>query len=136
MNCAAIPESLCESELFGVISGAFTGADRSRIGYIEAAQGGTLYLDEIDSMPFVLQPKLLRVLESRELERLGSTTAINLDVCVIASAQSSLEELVERGEFRPGLYFRLNVLTPLTISSGLAPATVSSIIQNLYNDRC
>jgi transcriptional regulator with PAS, ATPase and Fis domain len=111
MNCAAIPESLCESELFGVVSGAYTGAERSRVGYIEAAQGGTLYLDEIDSMPLVLQPKLLRALESRMLERLGSTTPVNLDICVIASAQRSLEALVEQGEFRRDLYFRLNVLT-------------------------
>lgn len=111
MNCAAIPESLAESELFGVVSGAYTGADRSRVGYIEAAQGGTLYLDEIDSMPLSLQAKLLRVLETRELERLGSTTPIALDVCVIASAQHALDELVELGRFRRDLYFRLNVLT-------------------------
>ncbi|OUM06949.1 AAA family ATPase [Pseudomonas syringae] len=111
MNCAAIPESLAESELFGVVSGAYTGADRSRVGYIEAAQGGTLYLDEIDSMPLSLQAKLLRVLETRALERLGSTSTINLDICVIASAQSSLEDAVEQGKFRRDLYFRLNVLT-------------------------
>lgn len=111
MNCAAIPESLAESELFGVVSGAYTGADRSRVGYIEAAQGGTLYLDEIDSMPLSLQAKLLRVLETREVERLGSTTPITLDVCVIASAQHALDELVEQGRFRRDLYFRLNVLT-------------------------
>ncbi|MFJ3485262.1 sigma 54-interacting transcriptional regulator [Pseudomonas sp. NPDC090202] len=111
MNCAAIPESLAESELFGVVSGAYTGADRSRVGYIEAAQGGTLYLDEIDSMPLSLQAKLLRVLETRELERLGSTTPIALDICVIASAQHALDERVEQGLFRRDLYFRLNVLT-------------------------
>jgi transcriptional regulator with PAS, ATPase and Fis domain len=111
MNCAAIPESLAESELFGVVSGAYTGADRSRVGYIEAAQGGTLYLDEIDSMPLSLQAKLLRVLETRAVERLGSTTPIALDVCVIASAQHSLDEWVEQGRFRRDLYFRLNVLT-------------------------
>ncbi|MCD5993888.1 sigma-54-dependent Fis family transcriptional regulator [Pseudomonas sp. CDFA 602] len=111
MNCAAIPESLAESELFGVVSGAFTGADRSRVGYIEAAQGGTLYLDEIDSMPLNLQVKLLRVLETRAVERLGSTSPIKLDVCVIASAQSSLDDAVEQGRFRRDLYFRLNVLT-------------------------
>jgi transcriptional regulator with PAS, ATPase and Fis domain len=111
MNCAAIPESLAESELFGVVSGAYTGADRSRVGYIEAAQGGTLYLDEIDSMPLSLQAKLLRVLETRSVERLGSTTPIALDVCVIASAQHSLDEWVELGRFRRDLYFRLNVLT-------------------------
>ena len=111
MNCAAIPESLAESELFGVVNGAFTGANRSRKGYIEAAQGGTLYLDEIDSMPLSLQAKLLRVLEVRAIERLGSTTVIPLDVCVIASAQTSLADLVEQGKFRRDLYFRLNVLT-------------------------
>ena len=111
MNCAAIPESLAESELFGVVSGAYTGADRARVGYIEAAQGGTLYLDEIDSMPLSLQAKLLRVLETRSVERLGSTTPIALDVCVIASAQRSLDEMVEQGRFRRDLYFRLNVLT-------------------------
>jgi len=110
-NCAAIPESLAESELFGVVNGAFTGASRSRKGYIEAAQGGTLYLDEIDSMPLCLQAKLLRVLEVRAIERLGSTTVIPLDLCVIASAQRSLAELVEQGAFRRDLFFRLNVLT-------------------------
>jgi transcriptional regulator with PAS, ATPase and Fis domain len=111
MNCAAIPESLAESELFGVVSGAYTGADKARVGYIEAAQGGTLYLDEIDSMPLSLQAKLLRVLETRSVERLGSTSPIALDVCVIASAQHSLDEMVEQGRFRRDLYFRLNVLT-------------------------
>lgn len=111
MNCAAIPESLAESELFGVVNGAFTGANRSRKGYIEAAQGGTLYLDEIDSMPLSLQAKLLRVLEVRTLERLGSTSVIALDICVIASAQRPLADLVEQGAFRRDLYFRLNVLT-------------------------
>jgi transcriptional regulator with PAS, ATPase and Fis domain len=110
MNSAAIPESLAESELFGVMSGAYTGADRSRMGYIEAAQSGTLYLDEIDSMPLALQAKLLRVLETRTVERLGSTTAITLDLCVIASAQRSLNEMVERGAFRRDLFFRLNVI--------------------------
>ncbi|WP_434702653.1 sigma-54-dependent Fis family transcriptional regulator [Pseudomonas sp. Z1-12] len=111
MNCAAIPESLAESELFGVASGAYTGADRSRVGYIEAAQGGILYLDEIDSMPLSLQAKLLRVLETRAVERLGSTSTIKLDIRVIASAQRSLGDAVEQGHFRRDLYFRLNVLT-------------------------
>jgi transcriptional regulator with PAS, ATPase and Fis domain len=111
MNCAAIPESLAESQLFGVVNGAYTGVSRSREGYIEAACGGTLYLDEIDSMPLSLQAKLLRVLETRSVERLGSTSPIALDVCVIASAQHSLDEMVEQGRFRRDLYFRLNVLT-------------------------
>ncbi|KTB75383.1 MULTISPECIES: sigma 54-interacting transcriptional regulator [Pseudomonas] len=111
MNCAAIPESLAESQLFGVVNGAFTGVCRAREGYIEASSGGTLYLDEIDSMPLSLQAKLLRVLESRGVERLGSTEFIPLDLRVIASAQRPLDELVEQGLFRRDLFFRLNVLT-------------------------
>ncbi|ALU59441.1 AAA family ATPase [Pseudomonas syringae pv. lapsa] len=111
MNCAAIPESLAESQLFGVVNGAFTGVCRAREGYIEASNGGTLYLDEIDSMPLSLQAKLLRVLESRGVERLGSTDFIPLDLRVIASAQRPLDELVEQGLFRRDLFFRLNVLT-------------------------
>ncbi|WP_447650327.1 sigma 54-interacting transcriptional regulator [Pseudomonas abietaniphila] len=111
MNCAAIPESLAESQLFGVVNGAYTGVNRSREGYIEAACGGTLYLDEIDSMPLSLQAKLLRILETRGIERLGSTAFIPVDLRVIASAQRPLDELVEQGVFRRDLYFRLNVLT-------------------------
>lgn len=110
VNCAAIPESLAESQLFGVNSGAYTGAMQSRAGYVEAAHLGTLYLDEIDSMPLSLQAKLLRVLESRGVERLGSTRFIAVDMRVIASAQQSLHEMVERGAFRRDLYFRLNVV--------------------------
>jgi len=109
VNCAAIPDSLAESQLFGVISGAYTGAVQSRAGFIEAAHLGTLYLDEIDSMPLPLQAKLLRVLESRGVERLGSTRFIDVDMRVIASAQQSLDEMVELGTFRRDLYFRLNV---------------------------
>jgi transcriptional regulator with PAS, ATPase and Fis domain len=111
MNCAAIPEALAESQLFGVVNGAYTGVTRSRQGYIEAANGGTLYLDEIDSMPLNLQAKLLRILETRGIERLGSTAFIPVDLRVIASAQRPLDELVEQGLFRRDLFFRLNVLT-------------------------
>ncbi|WP_338111057.1 sigma 54-interacting transcriptional regulator [Pseudomonas grimontii] len=110
VNCAAIPESLAESQLFGVNSGAYTGAMQSRAGFVEAAHLGTLYLDEIDSMPLCLQAKLLRVLESRGVERLGSTRFIPVDMRVIASAQHSLHQMVERGTFRRDLYFRLNVV--------------------------
>lgn len=110
VNCAAIPESLAESQLFGVNTGAYTGAVQSRAGFIEAAHLGTLYLDEIDSMPLSLQAKLLRVLETRGVERLGSTRIISVDMRVIASAQQSLHEMVERGTFRRDLYFRLNVV--------------------------
>lgn len=110
VNCAAIPESLAESQLFGVNSGAYTGAMQSRAGFVEAAHLGTLYLDEIDSMPLTLQAKLLRVLESRGVERLGSTRFIPVDMRVIASAQHSLHTMVEHGTFRRDLYFRLNVV--------------------------
>lgn len=110
VNCAAIPESLAESQLFGVNSGAFTGAMQSRAGFVEAAHLGTLYLDEIDSMPLALQAKLLRVLESRGVERLGSTRFIPVDMRVIASAQHALHTMVEQGTFRRDLYFRLNVV--------------------------
>lgn len=110
LNCAAIPESLAESQLFGVNSGAYTGAVQSRAGSVEAAHMGTLYLDEIDSMPMNLQAKLLRVLEARGVERLGSTRFIPVDMRVIASAQHSLYEMVDRGAFRRDLYFRLSVV--------------------------
>lgn len=110
INCAAIPESLAESQLFGVTHGAFTGAVQTRAGFIEASHRGTLYLDEIDSMPLTLQAKLLRVLETRGVERLGSTRFIPVDMRVIASAQSSLPEMVAQGTFRRDLYFRLNVV--------------------------
>lgn len=111
VNCAAIPESLAESQLFGVNSGAYTGAVQSRAGFVEAAHLGTLYLDEVDSMPLSLQAKLLRVLESRGVERLGSTRFIPVDMRVIASAQQSLHHMVELGTFRRDLYFRLNVVS-------------------------
>ncbi|WP_248749010.1 sigma-54 dependent transcriptional regulator [Pseudomonas sp. MWU15-20650] len=110
VNCAAIPESLAESQLFGVNSGAYTGAVQSRAGFIEASHLGTLYLDEIDSMPLSLQAKLLRVLESRGVERLGSTRFIPVDMRIIASAQQSLYEMVKQGDFRRDLYFRLSVV--------------------------
>ncbi|QHF47886.1 AAA family ATPase [Pseudomonas sp. S35] len=110
VNCAAIPETLAESQLFGVNSGAYTGAVQSRAGCIEAAHLGTLYLDEIDSMPLPLQAKLLRALECRGVERLGSTRFISVDMRVIASAQHSLHAMVEQGTFRRDLYFRLNVV--------------------------
>lgn len=111
INCAAIPEALAESQLFGATSGAFTGACRTRQGYIEASDGGTLYLDEIDSMPLSLQAKLLRVLEVRGVERLGSTTFVPVNLHVIASSQRSLDALVEQGAFRRDLLFRLNMVT-------------------------
>ncbi|MFC3395509.1 sigma 54-interacting transcriptional regulator [Brenneria rubrifaciens] len=110
VNCAAIPETLAESELFGVVSGAYTGASRSRPGYLESADKGILFLDEIDSMPMTLQAKMLRVLESRGVKRLGSTQFTPVDMRVIVATQTPLLQLVESGLFRRDLYFRLDTV--------------------------
>src|SRR5882672_8815158 len=108
-NCSAIPAGLLESELFGHERGAFTGAIGRRIGRFELAHRGTLVLDEIGDLPLDLQPKLLRVLEEQEFERVGSTQTIRTDVRVVAATNRPLEELVEAGEFRADLFYRLNV---------------------------
>ena len=109
INCAAIPETLLESELFGHERGAFTGAIARRIGRFELAHQGTLLLDEIGDLPLDLQPKLLRVLEEREFQRIGGTQNIGSDVRIIAATNRPLEELVEEERFRADLYYRLNV---------------------------
>jgi len=109
INCGALPESIFESELFGHEEGAFTGAQRQRIGKIEYANGGTLFLDEIESMPLALQVKLLRVLQERQVERLGSNKLISVNFRVIAAAKEDLNLLAEHGKFRADLYYRLNV---------------------------
>ncbi|MBY4675592.1 sigma-54-dependent transcriptional regulator [Marinobacterium arenosum] len=110
INCGAVPENLIESELFGHEKGAFTDAKARRIGKFEHANGGTLFLDEIESMPMSLQVKLLRVLEEREIERLGSNQLIPLDLRVVAASKADLKERAEAGEFREDLYYRLNVV--------------------------
>lgn len=110
INCGAVPENLIESELFGHESGAFTGADRQRIGKFEHAHGGSLFLDEVESMPPALQVKLLRVLEERAIERLGSNNRIAIDVRIIAATKEDLKDRLRANTFRSDLYYRLNVV--------------------------
>jgi transcriptional regulator with GAF, ATPase, and Fis domain len=114
LNCAAIPESLLEAELFGHTRGAFTGAVQSRTGRIEAAHGGTLFLDEIGEMPLALQAKMLRFLESGELQRVGENEMLRVDVRVIAATHQELPRRSEEGTFRLDLYHRLAVF-PLEV---------------------
>ncbi|HXH02616.1 MAG TPA: sigma-54 dependent transcriptional regulator [Candidatus Competibacteraceae bacterium] len=111
INCGALMESVAESELFGHEAGAFTGAQRRRIGKFEYASGGTVFLDEIESMSLEMQVKLLRLLQERKLERLGSNQLIALDIRVIAATKEDLRAAAERGRFRADLYYRLNVLS-------------------------
>jgi len=111
INCAAFPETLLESELFGFERGAFTGADRAKQGRFELADGGTLFLDEIGEMPPPMQVKLLRVLEERSIQRLGSVKEIPIDIRIIAATNRDLDKMIERGEFREDLFYRLNVIS-------------------------
>ncbi|MBV8049473.1 MAG: sigma-54-dependent Fis family transcriptional regulator, partial [Paludibacterium sp.] len=116
VNCAAIPDTLLESTLFGHEKGAFTGASHAMPGKFEQAQGGTLLLDEVTEMPLALQAKLLRVLQERELERVGGAKTIRLDIRVVATTNRDIQSFVDDGRFREDLYFRLNVF-PLKIPS-------------------
>jgi Nif-specific regulatory protein len=110
VNCAALPEGLLESELFGHIKGAFTDAVQNRRGRFEMADGGTIFLDEIGDFPLKLQAKLLRVIQQRTFEKVGAETSLSVDVRILAATNRDIESLVERGEFRSDLYYRLNVL--------------------------
>jgi PAS domain S-box-containing protein len=113
VNCAVLNENLLESELFGHTKGAYTGADRSRIGRFEAAHGGTIFLDEIGDVPPSTQIKLLRILEEKEIERVGEHKTIKVDVRVVSATNRNLEALIQEGFFREDLYFRINVF-PIT----------------------
>lgn len=138
LNCAAMPEHLFESEVFGFEKGAFTGADRQRIGKLEYAKGGTVFLDEIETMPLSLQVKLLRVLQEMKVERLGSNQLIDLDFRLVAATKTDLLTASENGEFREDLYFRLNVaeihIPPLRERREDIPLLFSHFISQLAHD--
>lgn len=135
VNCSAIPHNLLESELFGYEKGAFTGAIKQKLGKFELADEGTIFLDEIGDMDKEMQAKLLRVLQERELERIGGTKTIPISVRVIAATNCNLEEMVEQGTFRSDLYYRLNVipvmLPPLRLRKGDIPIIVEHFIHKI-----
>jgi len=135
INCASIPDTLLESELFGHEKGAFTGADRMKIGLFELAHQGTLFLDEIGELPLSLQAKLLRALERHEIQRIGGLRSISVDIRLIASTNRNLERQVDGGKFRRDLFFRLNVVhiktPPLRELTDDVPALVRHILRRL-----
>ena len=138
INMGALPESLAEAELFGTAPGAYTGANnKGRIGKIQLADGGTLFLDEIAEMPLAMQAKLLRVLQEREVEALGSNQLIKVDVRIIAATAKDLKQQVENGEFREDLYYRLNVLPinlpPLRKRSEDIPALSTHLLRQIQH---
>ncbi len=139
VSCASLPESLIESELFGYEKGAFTGAGERRIGRFEAASGGTLFLDEIGELPLSFQIKLLRVLQERQIERLGSNRPIDVDVRIVSASQRPLEEEIQGGRFREDLYFRVNTvsihLPPLRDRREDIPLLVQAFLHEFANER-
>ncbi|MGH7806473.1 MAG: sigma 54-interacting transcriptional regulator, partial [Thermodesulfobacteriota bacterium] len=138
VNCAAIPESLLESELFGYVKGAFSGANNTKRGLVEEAHGGTLFLDEIGEFPHHLQSKLLRVLQEEEIRRLGDTKTIKVDVRIIAATSRDLVQDVMRGTFREDLFYRINILPvhipPLRERKEDIPLLVEHFIEK-YNEK-
>ena len=139
VNCGAIPRELLESELFGHEKGAFTGAVTSRAGRFELAQGGTLFLDEIGDMPLPMQVKLLRVLQERTFERVGSNKTVQVDVRIIAATHKNLEQMIEEGSFREDLYYRLNVfpieMPALRERVEDLPLLLNELISRLENEK-
>ncbi len=138
INCAAIPESLLESELFGYEPGAFTGAVTRKIGLFEATNGGAMFLDEVGDLPSITQSKILRVLQEKEIRRIGGREAIKVDVRIIAATNKDLEKEMKNGKFREDLYYRLRVVTlelpPLRERKGDIPELVHFFIQRYNNE--
>jgi DNA-binding NtrC family response regulator len=138
VNCAAIPESLAEAEFFGAEKGAYTGADKAKIGKFEAANGGTIFLDEVGELPLSLQAKLLRLLQEGVVTRLGGNKELNLDVRVIAATNRDLQAEAEAGSFREDLYYRLNVIPLVMPPLRERLADIPSLIQHfsgIYSER-
>src|SRR5262245_51379910 len=139
VSCALFSETLIESELFGHERGAFTGAIKDRPGRFEMAEGGTIFLDDIDDVPLSMQVKLLRVLQNRTIERLGSTRTVPINVRVIAGTKRDLKQLVAEGKFREDLYYRLNVLPitlpPLRERPEDIPVLMQAFLERFFNRR-
>ena len=139
VNCGAIPEELLESELFGHEKGAFTGAINSRAGRFELAEGGTLFLDEIGDMPLHMQVKILRVLQEKTFERVGGNKSFSTNVRIIAATHRNLEEMIESGQFREDLYYRLNVfpieMPALRERSEDIPLLINELVKRLENEK-
>ena len=137
-NCAALPETLAESELFGHEKGSFTGADRRKLGRFELANGGTIFLDEIGKVSLAMQAKLLRVVEDKEFERVGGTQTIKTDVKIIAATNLDIEKAIEQGTFREDLYYRLNIipliLPPLRERKDDIPLLAEHFIRKISKD--
>ncbi len=136
VNCGAIPESLMEAEFFGHVKGAFTGAVNHRVGRFEQAHEGTIFLDEIGELPLEVQSKLLRVLQERELQRVGSSETVKIDVRVVAATNCDLKQMVQRGEFREDLYYRLNVVPIALPSLAERVEDIPLLVDNLLAKVC
>ena len=136
VNCAALPENLMEAELFGHVKGAFTGAANHRVGRFEQAHGSTIFLDEIGEMPLDMQAKLLRVLQEREFQRIGSSETIAVDLRIIAASNADLGKRVDEGRFREDLFYRLNVVPIRVPALRERPSDIPALVDHLMKRIC